>query len=37
MADGHVEVVETETGKKLTGEEAPLRSELEKWLAEHPG
>ena len=30
-------VIETSTGKKLTGEEAPLRSELEKWLVEHPG
>lgn len=32
-----VTVIETSTGKKLTGEEAPLRSELEKWLTEHPG
>ena len=30
-------MVETATGNKLTGEEAPLKSELEKWLEEHPG
>ena len=29
--------METSTGNKLTGEEAPLKSELEKWLQEHPG
>ena len=35
--DKRVTVLETATGKKLTGEEAPLKSELEKWLEEHPG
>ena len=35
--DAHVTVIETSTGKKLTGEEAPTRKELEKWLADHPG
>ena len=32
-----VTVIETSSGKKLTGEEAPLKSDLEKWLTEHPG
>ena len=36
-SDKRVAVVETSTGNKLTGEEAPLKSELEKWLQEHPG
>lgn len=30
-------VIETSTGKKLTGEDAPVRKDLEKWLSEHPG
>ena len=30
-------VIETSTGKKLTGEDAPIRKDLEKWLSEHPG
>ena len=29
-------VIETSTGKKLTGDQAPLKSELEQWLQEHP-
>ena len=29
--------METATGAKLTGEDAPMKSELEKWLEEHPG
>ena len=33
----HVTVIETSTGTKLTGEEAPKKCELEKWLQEHPG
>lgn len=32
-----VTVIETSTGTKLTGEEAPKKCELEKWLQEHPG
>ncbi|KAI2800904.1 Transcription activator BRG1 [Blomia tropicalis] len=32
-----VNVLETETGKMLTGQEAPLASELETWLLSHPG
>ena len=35
--NAHVTVIETSTGKKLTGDEAPLRKDLEKWLADHPG
>lgn len=35
--DKRVSVIETSTGNKLTGEDAPLKSELEKWLQEHPG
>ena len=34
--DHRVSVIDTSTGKKLTGELAPLKSELEKWLQEHP-
>lgn len=34
--DYRVSVIETSTGKKLTGDEAPLKSELEQWLQEHP-
>lgn len=32
-----VNVIETETGKVLTGKEAPLASELEAWLQTHSG
>lgn len=32
-----VTVIETSTGVKVSGEEAPRKSELEKWLQEHPG
>ena len=35
--DAHVTVIETSTGKKLTGEDAPTRKELEKWLSDNPG
>ena len=35
--DKRVGVIETTTGNKITGEEAPRKSELEKWLKEHPG
>ena len=34
--DYRVSVIDTSTGKKITGEEAPLKSELEQWLQEHP-
>ena len=30
-------MINPETGVKLTGEDAPLASQLEAWLAEHPG
>ena len=33
----HVTVIETSTGTKITGEDAPIKSELKKWLQEHPG
>ncbi|KAK6636624.1 hypothetical protein RUM43_010286 [Polyplax serrata] len=36
-SDVHVSVVETSTGKTLTGDDAPLSSELESWLECHPG
>jgi len=29
--------VNTETGQKLVGEDAPLASQLEAWLEAHPG
>ncbi|KPM06633.1 global transcription activator SNF2L2-like protein [Sarcoptes scabiei] len=32
-----VNVIETETGKILTGLEAPLASDLDNWLLNHPG
>ena len=30
-------VIETSTGEKLTGEDAPKKSELKDWLEQHPG
>ncbi|XP_073841834.1 ATP-dependent helicase brm [Musca autumnalis] len=36
-ADLHVTVVETATGKKLTGEEGPMLKNLAKWLEQNPG
>ena len=33
----HVSVIEKETGKMLSGEEAPLASQLEAWLEANPG
>ena len=35
--DKRVTVMETSTGNKLTGEDAPLEQELEEWLEKHPG
>ena len=32
-----VAVINTETGQKLTGEDAPLASQLEAWLEANPG
>ena len=34
--DYRVTVIDTSTGKKLAGDQAPLKSELEQWLKEHP-
>lgn len=33
----HVSVIEKETGKILSGEDAPLSSNLKEWLAMNPG
>ncbi|XP_034945785.1 ATP-dependent helicase brm isoform X3 [Chelonus insularis] len=35
--DSRVNVIETSTGRTLTGEEAPLMSQLNAWLEAHPG
>ena len=32
-----VSVIETSTGNKITGEDAPMRKDLEQWLQKHPG
>ena len=32
-----VTVIDTSTGNKLTGEDAPLKSQLDEWLNAHPG
>lgn len=32
-----VTVIETSTGNKLSGEDAPKKAELEEWLKEHIG
>ncbi|KAK4337108.1 hypothetical protein RND71_043426 [Anisodus tanguticus] len=37
MSDLHVNVIETATGKVLSGKEAPLSSQIEQWLETHPG
>uniref|UniRef100_A0A1B6FFX3 ATP-dependent helicase brm n=1 Tax=Cuerna arida TaxID=1464854 RepID=A0A1B6FFX3_9HEMI len=37
MSDMHVTVVEPATGKQLSGEDAPLASQLNEWLEAHPG
>lgn len=36
-ADRRISVVEKETGKVLSGEEAPTAAELQAWLQAHPG
>ncbi|XP_049821381.1 ATP-dependent helicase brm-like isoform X2 [Aethina tumida] len=36
-SDRAVTVMETATGKKLAGEDAPLLSQLHEWLAQNPG
>ena len=35
--EARITVIETSTGEKLTGEDAPKKAELEEWLKEHPG
>ena len=30
-------VIQTSTGERLTGEDAPMKSELKEWLEQHPG
>ena len=35
--DKRVTVIETSTGNKLTGEDAPRKEELEQWLQDNPG
>ncbi|KAG8285459.1 Transcription activator BRG1 [Homalodisca vitripennis] len=37
MSDMHVTVIEPSTGKQLSGEDAPLASQLNEWLEAHPG
>ncbi|XP_074643538.1 SWI/SNF-related matrix-associated actin-dependent regulator of chromatin subfamily A member 2-like [Tubulanus polymorphus] len=36
-AEARITVIETETGKVLSGDDAPLASQLEAWLEMHPG
>lgn len=36
-SDLHVTVMETATGKTLSGDDAPLASEVDSWLDAHPG
>ena len=37
MSDLHVNVIETATGKVLSGKDAPLSSQIDTWLETHPG
>lgn len=36
-SDKPITVIETATGKKLSGEDAPILSQLNQWLDAHPG
>jgi SWI/SNF-related matrix-associated actin-dependent regulator of chromatin subfamily A protein 2/4 len=36
-AEKRITVVETSTGNKLEGSDAPMKGELDQWLEEHPG
>jgi len=36
-AERKISVVEKETGKVLSGDEAPTQGELQNWLLAHPG
>lgn len=35
--DKRVTVIETSSGRKLEGEEAPCKKDLQEWMKEHPG
>ena len=37
MSDLHVNVIETATGKVLSGKDTPLSSQIDQWLETHPG
>ncbi|XP_064626963.1 probable global transcription activator SNF2L2 isoform X2 [Lineus longissimus] len=37
MSDMRIHVIETETGRRLTGEDAPLASQVDAWLEMNPG
>ncbi|XP_054270051.1 transcription activator BRG1-like isoform X2 [Macrosteles quadrilineatus] len=37
MSDMHVTVIEPATGNKISGEDAPLATQLSEWLEAHPG
>lgn len=37
MSEMRVSVIETSTGKVLSGDDAPLTSQLETWLELNPG
>lgn len=36
-SDYRVSVIDTNTGKTLSGEDAPMLSQLRDWLEQHPG
>lgn len=37
MSDSRVPVINLEDGSRLSGEDAPLKKNLESWLEKHPG
>jgi hypothetical protein len=37
LAESRVPVINLEDGSRLSGDEAPLKRDLDKWLDEHPG
>lgn len=36
-SDKPITVIESSTGKKLSGDDAPMLSQLQQWLEAHPG
>lgn len=36
-SDSRVPVINLEDGSRLSGDEAPLKKDLDKWLDDHPG